>query len=611
MSRQNKFFIIFIVAIWAIIYLPALFHPGLLDDADSVHAEAAREMVLRHDWVTLHVNGVRYLDKAPLMYWGVAGLFKTFGVTEWTVRLPLAIGVLGLAWCMFAFGRRFIGETAGFYAALIAVTAPGIYVFTRFLIPDVLVGLWLAAGLYFFCVSYEQETPSRWACWGLAVTAALNVLTKGFIGVIFPGAIIFCFLAWIGDLGFLKKMRLFSSSLVFLAIAAPWHVLAAIRNPAQPTGPEKGFLWFYIYNEQFMRYFNKRIPYDYDKVPLLIFWGLAIAWVIPWSAFLPGALKEIPWKFLPRRSDLTARDRAILLIAVWALIILVFFSFSSRQEYYSLPAVPALALLLGGWLQKESDSALGSRERRAGRIASAAMLGIGIAVFIVMIALVAQTHPFPSGMDIGEVLTQHPGHYKLSLGHMQDLTIESLGLFRAPMWELGVAMLLGTGLNWVFRRRGALLTANLALAGMMVAVLFCVYQGYVIFAPEIGSKTLAHAIEKEYRPGQTIVINRDYEWGSTLNFYTGIQVHLLNGRRNNMWFGSFFPDAPQVFEDNESFAHLWSGPERVYLFSQESLAEEALQVLDPKTVHVFARSGGKVVFTNLPMPMESAPLVRH
>ena len=106
-----------------------------------------------------------------------------------------------------------------------------------------------------------------------------------------------------------------------------------------------------------------------------------------------------------------------------------------------------------------------------------------------------------------------------------------------------------------------------------------------------------------YKPGDTIVIHHDYEFGSTLNFYTGEQVHMLNGRTAALWFGSFFKDAPKVFEDDESFARLWNGPGRVFFFSEESNLEEALKILDPKTVHVFARSGGKVVLTNHVMEM--------
>jgi 4-amino-4-deoxy-L-arabinose transferase-like glycosyltransferase len=592
-----------IFSIWFLIYVPGLSRPGLLDDADSVHAEASREMLLSNDWVTLHVNGIRYLEKAPLMYWVVAASFKFFGVGEWQVRLPLALGVLGMMWCAFLFGRRAFGNEGGLYAALIMGTAPGIYIFTRFMIPDVWVVVWLTATIYLFLIAYEQQKPSRLICWGLALTVALNVLTKSLIGLAFPVMIIVAFLLITGELRKLAKLHLISSIIVFLAVAAPWHILAAIRNPAEPSGPQKGFLWFYFWNEQFMRYLNRRIPHDYGKVPLLIFYGLLLLWIVPWCAFLFPALKEIPGRMRAWRAGLDLRARANLLLGTWAAIVVVFFSFSSRQEYYSLPAVPALALLIAGWLERESNSPAGSSERRAGKLVSTVMLVIGVAVFIATIAILSQAKPFPPGTDLGDVLTQHPGQYKLSLGHMQDLTIESFGMFRPALWILGISLLVGTALNWILRRRGRALHANLALTAMMMGVLYAVFLGYVTFSPVISSKSMALQIKQSYQPGQTIVINHDYEFGSTLNFYTGIPVHMLNGRKADLWFGSFFPDAPQVFEDDESFVSLWYGLNRVYFFLEESDVDEALKGIDPKTIRVFARSGGKVVLTNQPMQM--------
>ena len=596
LARASAFAIV--VVVWLLIYVPALARPGLFDDADSIHAEAAREMVLNHNWVTLYINGIRYLEKAPLMYWTVATSYKVWGVGEWQTRLPLALGVLALAWSAFIFGRRFWGNEAGFYAAIVLVTAPGIFVYTRFLIPDVLVAMWLTLGLYWFLIAYEQERPSRRLRFGIAVTIALNLLTKSLIGIAFPAMIIGAFLLLTGGLRKILKFHLLSSALVFLVVAAPWHILAEIRSPAQPTGPEKGFLWFYFINEQFLRYLNKRVPYDYDKVPLLIFWALLLAWLFPWCLYLFPALREIPRRIRSWRESLDSRARANLFCAIWAAVIMLFFSFSTRQEYYSLPVLPALALLTGGWLQRERESGPNSRERRVGRIAAAALLLIGVAGFVAAMTVLAKTHPFPPGTDIGQVLTPHPGAYKLSLGHMGDLTLESFGLFRRPLWLVGIAFLVGAGLNWIFRRRGNAFVANLALAGMMVVVLFCVHEGLVIFSPELSSKPIALEIQQAYRPGDIIVINGKYEWGSTLNYYTGIQLHVLNGRDGNLWFGSFFPGAPQIFEDNASFARLWNSSNRVFLFSEDFLADQALANIDRTKVFVFARQGGKVVLTN-------------
>ena len=281
-----------LVALWFVIYMVGLSTPALLDDADTVHAEAAREMVQRHNWVTLYTNGVRYLEKAPLMYWSVAASYKLFGVNEWSTRLPLMLGVLGTILATYGLGRWAFGAAGGFDSGLVLATALGPYLFTRFLIPDVLVGLWLTLTFWLFLESLEQPRPSKWTCWGLAAVCALNVLTKGLIGLVFPAGAIGLYLLLTGNLKHLLRLRLLSSAAVFLAIAAPWHILAALENPAQ--GPARGFLWFYFINEHVMRFLGKRVPPGYDTVPLAIFWGLLLAWLLPWSVFLPQALRDGP-----------------------------------------------------------------------------------------------------------------------------------------------------------------------------------------------------------------------------------------------------------------------------------------------------------------------------
>jgi 4-amino-4-deoxy-L-arabinose transferase-like glycosyltransferase len=256
-AGRHRLFLLLVVLAWLIIYAGSLFQPPLLDDADTVHAEAAREMVLHDDWVTLHINdGFRYLEKAPLMYWTVAASFKLFGVHDWSARLPIALGVLALLLVVYRLGRRVYGEEGGLYSALALATGFGPFIFTRILIPDMLVGLWLAMGFDFFLTTLEQERPSRWLCSGIAATMALNVLSKGLIGLVFPIGTMVIYLILTHNLRHLFKLRLFSSFVVFLAIAAPWHLLAGFRNPAQ--GQARGFFWFYFINEHLLRDLNKR-----------------------------------------------------------------------------------------------------------------------------------------------------------------------------------------------------------------------------------------------------------------------------------------------------------------------------------------------------------------
>jgi len=583
-----------LIGVWFSIYIVGIGHPALLDDADTVHAEAAREMLQRHDWVTLYVNGERYLEKAPLMYWSVAASYTVFGITDWSTRFPLMLGVLAMILATYGLGRWAFGGEGGFDSGLVLATALGPFLFTRFLIPDVLVGLWLTLTFWFFLISLDQPKPSRVVCWGLAAVCALNVLTKGLIGLVFPAGAIGLYLLLTGNLWHFLKLRLLSSSLVFMAIAAPWHILAALRNP--PQGHVRGFLWFYFVNEHILRFLNKRMPRDYDTVPLLLFWVLLVLWLLPWTVFLPQSMQEIPRRLRDFRAQMSRRQRAYLLFFLWNVVIVGFFSLSTRQEYYTIPAIPGMALLVGGWLARERASSVDSRERRAGRISSLILLAVGVTIAVIGFALFWFSKAPPPGTDLSDLLRKNPQDYALSFGHFLDLTPQAMGAFRRPLFWFSLAFLFGTLANWLLRRAGRPGAANGALAGMMVVVLASVHSAFGIFSPILSSKDLARAIREQYRQGDQIVVIGLYENASTLNYYTGIHLHSLRSPGGNMWYGTQFPDAPRVFETQSSFVEMWKGPQRVFLWAEED-EPQALQGLQS---YVVARRGGKIIFSNQP-----------
>jgi 4-amino-4-deoxy-L-arabinose transferase-like glycosyltransferase len=585
-----------IFILWLTIYGPGLFHPYLFDDADGAHAEAGREMLTLHDWVTLHENGIRYLEKAPLPYWAMAISFRLFGVGEWSARLAQGLGVLLLAFLLLQMGRKFLSREAGFWAAVVCVTSFGPYLFTRILIPDLLVGLWIGLGLYFFLRGWQEQSPSMLSCWSLAASVGLNVLTKGLIGLVFPCAIIFVFLLLVGDLRHLLKMRLISSTVVLFLVAAPWHILAALRNP--PAGQAKGFLWFYFVNEHFLRYLGKRYPADYGTFPLLLFWGMILVWLLPWSAFLPQAVMQVRLRLLKTADRRTSPEAAVLLFFVWAMVILLFFSFSTRQEYYLAPALPALALLLGHWLGQESLAAYGADIARSGRVSARIFLAIGVAIAAVTGTLAVISHPPAPGVGLVDLLNKNPDAYVLSLGHFLDLTGSAMSMFRGPLIGTALAFLFGSGLNWLFRRRGAPCVANWALAAMMIVFVECAHVALGTFAPILGSKPLAASIQQEWQPGDRIVCDGEYANSSSVNFYTGHQMLIFNGRINGLWYGSLFPDAAPIFIDDAQLAKIWPGPNRIYFVTGADERRAYLEKIAP--AYELAKSGGKFVFSNRP-----------
>jgi len=624
-SRRNLFVLL---VLWFVLYATfALFTPPLLDDADSVHAEVAREMVQRHDPVTLYANGIRYLEKAPLLYWSMAASFRLFGVHEATARLPLALYVLALLFAVENLGRRmFRSERAGLYGALILLSSFGLFIFTRILIPDAIVCLWLTLAVAAFWRTEEQERPALAPCLVFGVACALNILTKGLIGLVFPLGIVLLYLVLtrgvLGTVKRLSQLHLLPALVVFLAVAAPWHILAGLRNPTEghplglnhlggqwnvplpALGSVHGWTWFYFMNEHVLRYLNLRVPRDYDTVPLVLFWGLLLIWLMPWSAFLFKAIGAVPWRNALRRKGMSGEGRARLLLGLWALLPLVFFSFSTRQEYYVLPALPAFALLIAKWLDDEARQAeelpLSGGLVTAGQRISVVLLVCGSFAAIACAFFVLHAKPPSPGLDLAALLQQNPGDYALSFGHFLDLNAQAMGAFRVPLILTALSLFFGTSACWWARRRYKPHAANLALVAMACLFLVAAHMGLQIFSPVLTSRQQALAIAREVRPDDLIVLNGEYEAGSTLGFYlqrpgpSGSEpIHILHGHSANLWYGSFFRDAPKIFEDDASFLQKWTGPQRIFLWTERGRMPTL-----PRPSFVISEGGGKLIVSN-------------
>jgi 4-amino-4-deoxy-L-arabinose transferase-like glycosyltransferase len=604
-TRRNR---LILLALWFLFYGSlTLITPPLLDDADSVHAEVAREILLRHDWVTLYANGIRYLEKAPLLYWSMATSFKLFGIRTEAARLPLAFTVLALVLITEAFARRAFASTrAGLYASLILLSSFGIFIFTRITIPDAMVCLWLTLALYFYWLTEngtQRSTPNPLLCWAFAACCALNVLTKGLIGIVFPLLIVLIHLALTrrnakAVLTRISQLAPISSLIVFLIIAAPWHVLIALANPTQgdpghlifthghwsvplPTdGNVHGWLWFYFINEHLLRYLNLRVPRDYDTVPLYLFWGLLLIWLMPWSAYILRAFSTVPWRKSIRPivsvRTLTATENTHLLLGIWALVPLLFFSLSTRQEYYVLPALPPIVLLIAAWLNDEATEAesftVPNPLTRSGQRISVVLFVLGSIAALAAGFLALHAHTPAPNTDLASLLKQNPADYALSFGHFLDLNTQAMGVFRVPLVLTAIALFGGTLANWLYRGNYSPHAGNLSLVAATFIFLLAAHIGLQIFSPVLTSRQLADAIAPELKPSDIIVIHGEYESASTLGFYLqrpgpGTEpIHILNGRSSNLWYGSFFPDAPRIFEDDLSLNLKWTEPRRIFLW---------------------------------------------
>ncbi len=563
-----------------------------MDDVDAVQAQIARNMLTSGDWVTARLDGVVYLEKAPLVYWAMAASYEIFGAHDWVARIPIALSAIALCWLTMAFGAWAFGKRAGFYAGLCMATCIGLFLFTRILIPDVMLTFTVALAMWAFLRTLDEEEPHpRFWAFVLAVNLGLGLLLKSLIGVLFPLAAgliylwvtrqIFSATAW-------RRLHPFSGLLIILLIAAPWHILAMLRNPPYlaftlHSGPGEyhGFFWFFFINEQLLRFLNLRYPRDYNTVPRLYFWLLHLVWLFPWSVYFPAVAKL---SFKPNPNDRAGRTR--LLALCWAGFVLIFFTFSTTQEYYSMPCYAALALLLGSAMAMESDWI-----RRGTRVLSviAACLGLVTATLFFL------TRNVPAPGDISQALSQHPGAYTLSLGHMQDLTLGSFAYLRVPLLVAAIAFCMGAFATWEWAGQRAFV----ATALMMILFFHAARLALAVFDPYLSSRPLAEAILKS--PEGTLIVDHHYYTFSSVFFYTNRTALLLNGRRINLEYGGYAPGVPDVFIDDLQFKNLWLKPERCYIVASQNAVARLESLVGNEHLSLVAQSGGKIVLTNQPI----------
>jgi 4-amino-4-deoxy-L-arabinose transferase-like glycosyltransferase len=580
-----------VVLIAAIIFAGCMISPpSLMDDVDAVQAQIARNMLDSGDWVTAHLDGIKYLEKSPLKYWMIGICFKILGVHDWVARIPTAVSAILLCWLVARMGAWAFSPRAGLYSGLVLATSVGLFLFTRILIPDVVLTLTIALAMWAFLRALDpgERHPRIWAA-VLAAAIGAGLLLKGLIAAVFPIAGALVYLACRRELfsrEVWKRLGVFSGTAIALAIAAPWHILATLRNPPYfawtlTSGPGNwhGFFWFYFINEHLLRFLNRRFPRDYNTVPRLYFWLFHFLWLFPWSVFFPAAFRTLKGGFTRDRAG-SMRLMAVSLTG----FLLVFFTFSSTQEYYSMPCYPALALLLG--------SALASDNRwiTAGRRVLAVVAALAAAV-IAGILIAVRGLPTPG--DISNALTQNPDLYTLSLGHMGDLTLASFAYLRAPLVLAGVAFAIGAFVAW--RMKGTRLVLGVSL--MMVLFFHAARMALVVFDPYLSSRPLARALNAA-PAGKLILDDQYYTWSSVI-FYTNRTALLLNGRVTNLEYGSNAPDAPKdVFINDGDFARLWPSADRYYVLVEKPSVPRIEKLAGRSTLHLVAESGGKFLFAN-------------
>jgi 4-amino-4-deoxy-L-arabinose transferase-like glycosyltransferase len=616
-------------AIFAVVYFASLFSPPLLDDVDAAHAQAAQHMAETGDLITSKTNGIRYIEKPPLPYWLVAGMYRIFGQNTFATHLPNALAMLALTWLAWLWARRAWGPRAGFYAGLGVLTSIGPFLFTRFIIPESILSFFLLLALYGLISSLEDNKPAR-AYWAWA-GVGLALMTKGLIApVFFLGAAI-PYLMLTGQWRRWKQLKPVTGLLLFLAITAPWHIACGIinhdyGNPVgnHPTiGNVHGFFYQYFINEHVLRFFNQRYPHDYNKMPTVWYWLSELVWLFPWSLFLPAAIVTA-WKtrrtwlkhlrhdagqtvdfYLDHamREDVATyvqrlkfRVRTIWLLSLFSAWTLVFFSISTNQEYYTFPVWPPTFILIAGVIAdiEENRGADGGKPvLSTGWLtgAQAAFTGIGAAAAATLGWGLWTSRNLAFVPDVGTMLAHRAvGNYTLSMSHLFDLTGPSFAALRLPAVIAAIVLLIGPAAGWMLRLRKKHVASTVSVALTLAIFLIAAHIAFARFEPMLSSKPLADTIEAKGSSADTLIIYGEQSSGSSVIFYTNSFFHSRpalmvvprcgqHSEGSTLLWGSCYPDAPDIYLNDDRLLSIWGAGERKWLFAEDVNRDKVQNVL--------------------------------
>jgi len=530
-------------------YLCLLGGFSLAEPDEPRYAEIAREMIELRDWVTPHLNYVKYFEKPPLVYWLTAINFELFGVSEFVARLwPALFGLSGIA-LAYVLGRSMYGLWTGYAAAALLAATPVYFGLSQILILDMPLTALMTVGIAAFWFAYisdrERKRTRRLLVLLLYMATALGVLTKGPVAAVLIGAIIVLFLILQRDLRALRWLLSPLGIVAFLAITLPWFVLVSRRNPE--------FLDFFIVDQHLKRFLT---PSEHQE-GLWFFFPIVWGGILPWSAFAlfaPGMLRRSGARLLRRQLP-----AATLFCLAWSGAILLFFSLSgSKLATYVLPIFCPLAILTARFFER----VLEENQHR--------VLIRGCVALLVLAAVTAL-----GGAVAGTVLDQ-----------------SEVGMIipRAYAGACVIALTAGAALILVQRRSPQAGLAVLVLGMLVLEVVAISGRNMAAHYRRLGV-----TIHQQARPQDLVILYNHYVQGVT--FYARRRTVVVGGH-GELDFGSRQGDQSAYFWERDGrLLQAWRSPRHVFLVINRLELEPLLPRLQPAPRQIAAQ-GKKVLVVN-------------
>ena len=563
-------------ALFAALVAAAIAFVGLgdapfIDPPEGFHAEIAREMVARGDFVTLRLNGVRYFDKPPVPYWLMALSFNVVGPTPGAARFWGAVALVGIAAVTAATGVILRGPRLGFLAGLFAAANLGLFLYARIVKPDLLFVFFLALAWLGVAIAWRLHPAGLALFYGALGFAAI---TKDLLGVLGPLVVLAIGLRWAGERQFSRWFPWWGGAIVVL-IAAPWYLAVEAQN--------RGFLWYTIVDNHLLNVLRARTFPDED-VPLgtIEFLLVTAAAFLPWVLSAPLGIVRVV-----RDPERTPEAGIWRMLTVWTLSVIVLFSLLPfKLPHYGFPAFPALALLAArGWDDALSDPARARRVLLPATVlftAIAATLGAGILGLLSI---------GPESLGSVDVATRNlaargqaaPG---VPLGIWTPVLLSTIAVFAIGAVTLAIA-------SW--RRLVGLGAA--AAVGVMVAFLPVAGQGLAEFSRIRSAEPVIEAVLTRVGTADQVIHEGALENSGSLLLALGRPIRVVNGLASNLAYGATFPDSRELFWDEARLQREWNAPGRRFLVSVVAPGRSVVGRLAP--AHLIRRSGTHWLYSNV------------
>ena len=576
----------------AALFLSGLGGAPFVDPPEGFHAVIAWEMLRHGDWITPHINGVRYFDKPPLLYWLLAGVFRVLGPGEAAARLGSALPALGVAALTAWLGVRLGGARVGLIAGLVVAANLELCLFARLVKPDLLFVLCILlafAGLLHAYLCREAGRDGRWGLLLFYAALGATALAKDLLGAVGLLATVALFFAVTRERNVARRWIPWTGVLLLLAIAVPWYAVMEARN--------RGFLWYTVVDNHVLNLARHRVFPDED-MPLSALEFLAVTAIgfTPWCLAVPWAL----WRRL-RGPWPTAHSRAWLLLALWAAGSLAVFTLSPfRLPHYALPAFPALALLIAKLWDEGLEGVPGAPS--PGILLGPPLLLFAAAAAAALLAWKGYIALPADALSSADVTARNVAARGTDLPFMSREQLAPL--FRSLVGIFGLGTL-AAALGLLLRRPTIGLGALLAT---MLAFLPFSAEGFALFARSRSVRSVSDAVALRAAPGDVLAhegaLENSGSWLLTLDppgrAPRPVQVKVVNGLLSNLAFGARFPEARDTFWDGERLATAWRGPRRIFLVSTADPERSVTHALPPASVHLLLSAGGRRLYSNRP-----------